>query len=640
MSIRQYIPVKAFADPDPAVFCPPRGYEIPADPNILEPDPEWYPVGNPGNEEIILTCSDGGDRRIAFYATIQNSGTYTVYVYGASNELLNTQVKASSAAWSYQFIAGAGFAGTGQTTFKVKIVPTLGTNHILGFCCQSISGNPIQNWQILQAKFNTPGITTLTSAFAGIDALRGIEFFSSLNSLSLCANMCYNCSSLKSIAFPALPALTTFSQTFYGCNLLTSCVFNGPLPLCNTMTSMFYQCLSLPSQVYPPDLPEMTNMTSIHYGNSALRSVTLPLTMNKLYQMSSAFYSCNAIQYIKMPTSLPLLEQLQSTFSNCKVLNTIDFCTSVPKLVNCMNMCYGSPALKSFTFPSTLNYLTNLSYTFGWCYSLKTLKMPTNAPEVTTLYQFCANCYVLSSCTLPSSLTKVTTLYQAFMNCYEMTTCVYPPTMDAVLTMYCVHFTNKLLTSVTFPTSMNACTTAGQGIQGSISLVTCVMPASMNALQSLNAFLFGCTALSSVTPPPSLPAINDISSFTSADTLVSYFGQIAFPATQVNAGGITSGRLITSFYQPTLRASIFNISGSPLSGNLMTSVEIDWANSTYGGVAPQILLNYLNLSSAEINRILTALPTVSGKTINVSLCTGSATCNPAIATAKGWTVLR
>ena len=65
MSIRQYIPVKAVADPDPAVFCPPRGYEIPADPNILEPDPEWYPVGNPGNEEIILTCSDGGDRRIA-----------------------------------------------------------------------------------------------------------------------------------------------------------------------------------------------------------------------------------------------------------------------------------------------------------------------------------------------------------------------------------------------------------------------------------------------------------------------------------------------------------------------------------------------------------------------------------------------
>ena len=80
MSIRQYIQVKALpdpatycpplgyvipVDPDPAVFCPPRGYEIPADPNILEPDPEWYPVGNPGNEEIILTCSDGGDRRIA-----------------------------------------------------------------------------------------------------------------------------------------------------------------------------------------------------------------------------------------------------------------------------------------------------------------------------------------------------------------------------------------------------------------------------------------------------------------------------------------------------------------------------------------------------------------------------------------------
>jgi len=642
MSIRQYIQVKASSLPDPATYCPGFGYDLPVDPNILQPDPTWYPTGDPVTDEIILTCSDGGDRHIAFYSTMDTGGSSLVQVYGVGGILIDSQTKISNATYSFRFPDGGGVAGVGQTTFKVRITSATSGKHIIGFRSTTFpTSNPVSNWQILYAKFNTPNITSLTNAFAGIDALQGIQFFSSLNSLSLLDKVCFNCVSLKSIEFPDLPAVTLLSSAFYGCTSLTSCKFTGGLAACTMMDAMFYGCSVLPSQALPGNIPNVNTMASIFYQCVTLSSVTLPLTMDKLVTMSNAFYYCNSIKYIKMPASLPFLEQLQSTFSNCKILNTIDFCTSCPKLINCMNMCYGSQMLKSFKFPATQNYLTNLSYTFGWCYSLAILTLPVNAPAVTTMYQMCANCYVLTSCILPVALANVTTIYQAFNYCYELVTVVYPSSMNAVTTAYGCHFYNNKLVTLTLPTSMNACITMAQFCQanGNTSLTTVVLPASMNALTSLNAAFFGCTGITSITLPTALPALLDISSFTTS-LVVTSISACTWPATSVAAGSMTYTRFIPSLSFPGLRVTQFTLSCSPLSGNLVTSVDIDWANSSYSGASPQISLNYLNLSATEINRILTALPTVIGKTINVNLCAGSSACTPAIATAKGWTVLR
>ena len=233
----------------------------------------------------------------------------------------------------------------------------------------------------------------------------------------------------------------------------------------------------------------------------------------------------------------------------------------------------------------------------------------------------------------------MTTMYEMCMNCYELTSIAYPSIMDACLTWYGAHISNKLLTSFTGPTSMNACTTMGQCFQTSTSILSIVLPASMNALLDMSAVFFSCNAMVSVTPPLNLPVVTNISSFCGSP-LLTYCGPITFGTQQVAAGSFLSPRLMATISFPTLRVSQFTLSGGPLAGNLVTSVNIDWANSTYGGTGSQIILNYLNLSAAEINRIFTALPTVTGKTIGVNLCTGSATCTPAIATAKGWTVVK
>jgi len=61
-------------------------------------------------------------------------------------------------------------------------------------------------------------------------------------------------------------------------------------------------------------------------------------------------------------------------------------------------------------------------------------------------------------------------------------------------------------------------------------------------------------------------------------------------------------------------------------------------SSLFGGVAPQIFISNNNISAEQINAIFTALPTLSGKSIDITGCTGAATCTRSIATAKGWTV--
>ena len=643
MSIRQYIPVKAATLPDPATYCPAFGYDLPVDPNIVQPDPTWYPTGEPVTDEIILTVSDNGDRRIAFYATVESPSTYTVDIYGVGGVNIKTQNIASGTTFGWQLPDGGGVAGIGQTTFKVRITPTTGGKHITGFKCNTYpTSNPVSNWQILYAKFNTPNIIALNLAFSAIDVLQGVQFFSSLNSLTTLANAFYGCISLKSIEFPNMPALTTLAAAFSGCYGLTSCKF-GTLPVLQSLNNTFYGCSILPSQVYPTNMPELLDMTQTHYNNTKLKSVTLPTTAAKLNTMASCFCANNSMLSITMPTTLPLLANCVSTFASCRMLTTINFCSSVPSLSLCSSMCYGDQSLRSFTFPATQNALTKLDSTFGYCYAIKTVVLPTTAPNITTMYQTFYQCYEVTSITMPTALTLCTTMYQICQNCYQLTSITYPPTMDACLTWYGGHFYNSKLANITMPTSMNACTTIAQLLQCSGSpfnlvLTSVTLPASMNALISITAAFAQCNALTTITMPTALPAINDISSFSSSPVLAS-ISACTFPTTQVNASSLISSRIIGVNF-PTLRATIFSQSSSPLLGNAVSSVTINWANSSFSTTGSCLILNYLNLSAAALDAIFTALPVVTARTVNVQFCTGSAGCTPTIATAKGWTVLR
>ena len=70
----------------------------------------------------------------------------------------------------------------------------------------------------------------------------------------------------------------------------------------------------------------------------------------------------------------------------------------------------------------------------------------------------------------------------------------------------------------------------------------------------------------------------------------------------------------------------------------VTSIRLTNPSSTFGGTSPQVNVSYTSLNATAIDLLFGDLPTLVGKSINISSCPGAATCTRSIATAKGWTI--
>jgi hypothetical protein len=159
----------------------------------------------------------------------------------------------------------------------------------------------------------------------------------------------------------------------------------------------------------------------------------------------------------------------------------------------------------------------------------------------------------------------------------------------------------------------------------------------MTGIIDMSYFCYGCSSLISVTVPTSMTAVTNISQNTGLLGLTT-LSVCTFGTNQVNVQ-FTFIQL-TSFNQPTLRVNHLIITGTSLAvPSLISSINIDWANSIISGASPHIDIRWNALSAATLNAIFTALPTVTAKTINVAGNPGSATCTTSIATLKGWTVV-
>lgn len=196
------------------------------------------------------------------------------------------------------------------------------------------------------------------------------------------------------------------------------------------------------------------------------------------------------------------------------------------------------------------------------------------------------------------------------------------------------------------------------------NLLKVTFPQLMPTLITMQYCFSGCTNLPSVTLPQSLPALagNSMSyCFSACTNLTSILGncavsgvgvytnlldnckkidtiQMVFPALSIAFSSIGLSATDT-FSIPTFRASSFILTGtSDAVRSNIANININWSNSNFGGTG-NIDIRYNALDATELDRIFTALPTVTGThVINVASNIGSATCNTAIATVKGWTV--
>lgn len=597
--------------PPPAeIYCPANGFFPDPTQQIL--NPEWYPLPDPVENEIILLYSDLQEGKVRVQVNLTGAGgQYKLQIYGQNGMMVGETAAVNSgvlADFDLSQVQGIP-SSAGFSTYMVRVVVTT-PNNIRQFRAY---------YQVLAAKFNTPFMDSLINAFNGLKNLVQVEFLSDMN------------------------LLTTLNQFAFQATNLTMCSFKQMNALSN-MYRAFYQS-GIKFVLFPPSLPELTTLEQAFLSCNNLVAIEYP-EMDKLTTMFQVHNTSVVLQSVKLPSSLPVLQNLGQAFNGCTKLNKIIFPTIAP-LLSDMNTAFNNCDLYSFTFPESMPALTNLASTFLGNANMVTVVMPISAPNINSMFNTFSSNFSLTECLLPSDAINITTLQTTFYWCRKLKTVALPISLNICTTAYRTFLDNESLISVAFPENMNAVTNMSEVCKDCDSLESAILPKYANLLSNLSNAFHNSPKLGSLIMPDALPAMTSMAGFcyaspTSAVPLT--VSTCIFGNNQIDGTSLFWGRQgLQSFNWPGFKATIFHVrAGITTLGIIpITSVEIDWANSSFSGSFSdgQLMIQGGNLSATEINRIFTALPTLVGKKVNVANNIGSATCDKTIAEAKGWTVV-
>jgi len=543
-------------------------------------------IGTPVLNEILAVVDDSNASVMSAYATV--IGGYTMKVYGAGGALIATVSKGSSVGCNYTVPIGQGVPGLGKTTYRLSFTPTTPGNNITAFTFNS-------ELKVLQCRVNIPFLASMASVFAYCNFLQFFEFVgTTYNSCTSLASAFANCYSLEQVILPSyLNSVNSLNSTFSGTTCLNyPVIFPETMNAVTTMASCF-QGSGVSSVTLPKYMNALTSLVSTFSGSKISR-ITFPASLQLLTSINSVATGCTALRLVTLPTSMPELLTADQAFYNSQRIESLVLPPALDKLTSMSLFAYGIPGLIYAQLPTSMNKLVSMSNAFYGCYRISSLALPNSMPELVTADSFVQSCSNLSALTMPTSMPKVATLVNSF-NGTKLTTFIWNG--DAPL------------------------------------------------LNSLSGAFYNCTSLLSVTLPTNLPKLTEcVNAFYGCAKLVSISQFNSAPSLMVGMYSNTGLLALASFVQPFLKVKWIQITGANTSVRCpITSFQIDWAGGTYAnnGTYASIDLSYLSLPASEIDRIFSLLPTVAaGIKLTVVGNPGSATCNPAIATAKGWTVAR
>jgi len=174
------------------------------------------------------------------------------------------------------------------------------------------------------------------------------------------------------------------------------------------------------------------------------------------------------------------------------------------------------------------------------------------------------------------------------------------------------------------------------------ALSSITLPTSWGSVSNTSNMFSYCYALSSITLPTSWGSVSNTSSMFSYCYSLKYINNIDYLGSISVACDFTDFAKYCEFLQTTTtiaslisKIGIYGASGYKLK---VTSIRLTNASSTFGGSSPQVNVSYTDLDATALNTLFGDLPTLTGKTIVITGCTGAATCDTSIATGKGWTV--
>lgn len=384
------------------------------------------------------------------------------------------------------------------------------------------------------------------------------------------------------------PSLNSLYNGFSYAETLEQCLFEAGMPLLTTMGYAFSKT-NMRNFTFPENLV-LLNSISRAFGDSAL--ITVDFNSNTFPALTTASYAF-----------------INSDIESCDIsmfVQTAGFSAN-----GMFQNCY---SIKSITLPETLKANNLGSFCYG-CKKLTELIMPINPlNEITSssgLTSFAPYCPIENNILFPEIGTGLTgysrTMFYynkfkklEFQGSYygtELSTLVaYSTTVEEVIFPVMPNITN-----------WNSC------FRDCNNIKTIELKGATTATTSL---IIGST--SGLYIPRSIQSIS---------------GTFSNPNMHVQIA-LTYANNLTTLSLPNLSPSAVYIgnTGDGFAENL-TSINIDWAE--WDG---SYIYLYADLDSTELDRIMTLLPTVTSKILKISDCTGYATCDTSIATAKGWTV--
>jgi hypothetical protein len=538
--------------------------------------------------------------------------------------------------------------------YKV-VMPTSGTS-LLTF---SNTFNGCTNLLDFEFPQDALSIISLTSTFLNCINLRTVSFPSNLNQVQGMSSTFQGCNSLKNITFPSMDSNTNFGNMLNSCYSLQWVKFtsfpNLSFGSSILMSNAFQNCTQL-QNVYFPETVQSNNyytMSSTFSGCSALKNIVFPIGFNPA-SLANCFLNCSYLTSVVFQSNCPNLSSIASTFSGCIKLQNITLPEVVANPISLSSTFTSCQTLTSITVPSGWN-VSGLDNTFTGCLNLETVILPNNTNNtITTLSGTFNTCVKLKSVTLPTILTGATQLSGTFQNCYSLTSVTFPTTMNSVTTAASCFLNCYDLQTAVLPTSLTSCLTFQGMFQNCYNIKEITLPGSVSSnATNYSVLVQNCNSLQTLTLPSTRTSLmNNITgmfqscgNLTTINNLDKVGSLTATPLVSANMTSTTStfGTTVLQSLSFSCPFSTLTLNGvAANSSNMFNRLNslrlLNTGAGQWTGGSPQINVSYSDLSASALNQLFTDLTTISAKTINITGCTGAATCTRSIATAKGWTV--
>ena len=374
--------------PDPAVFCPTNGYEIPGtqpnpaifcpingyipDPAAYIPDPLITEVILPPSGVIRLVVEDAGLRTILFNASVSNSGKYQATVIGADNTQLAQTTHNNNSTATITLPLEAGFlSASGYYYYYVDITSELPTNNLLTFRVNySLTYDELGGY-VIAAFINAPTLTSLANAFNAIKRIRYIEFLSESTSLTTLVSFAENATALRKLIFVSLPEVVLMIRMLFSTNYV--------------------------SVNFPAIIPKLSSASYMCY-NAKFGDFVFSFEAPLLMDLSQCFVDAEVYSITFTPTSFPELTTIYWFCRNSIGLRGTVKYPLMPKLTTMASAHENNATVQQIIFNGAMDSLLTWAYLANNCYALTKLVLPESVLGMTTLSTNAAGSGVVTNC--------------------------------------------------------------------------------------------------------------------------------------------------------------------------------------------------------------------------------------------------